>query len=345
MKVLRRIILWLVLGLVLLLMVLTVVGACKRAEWAGEFFNSWPLEIFWLTFVGLLAIGFTTFGRLRYRPGLLLVHAGCLVILVSSMGGSEKGHAIRRQLLNRDKVREGYMVIYEGQGENRIQSKQNDTVLGQLPFEVYLHDFRMEHYEWSAGVLYIQDRSGRIWQMVDNEGEQLQPGEDYPGVKILRRFRNFKVGMGDHKVTDNPEAGAFAALEIELKDKDGNVDTFYVFEQLPDRDFSAAGLRYVYASGYRGVKDYFSDLSVRQGDREMCRKEIEVNKPLHWGGYHFYQSDWDKHGGKYTVLSVVSDAGSSGTYAGFFLLGLGVFWQCWLRYIPRYIRSRYGNFH
>jgi hypothetical protein len=81
------------------------------------------------------------------------------------------------------------------------------------------------------------------------------------------------------------------------------------------------------------VRDYISDIQVIKDGNVVAEKTIEVNHPLHFGRYHFYQSSFDTEGHRYTVLSVVSDTGLDFVYAGYIALGVGVFWHCWLRHI------------
>ena len=76
---------------------------------------------------------------------------------------------------------------------------------------------------------------------------------------------------------------------------------------------------------------YISDLKVIVDGKVAAEKSIEVNKPLHYGGYHFYQSSYDDKEGLYTVLSVTSDTGLYLVYAGYLMLSVGVFWHFWLR--------------
>ena len=79
------------------------------------------------------------------------------------------------------------------------------------------------------------------------------------------------------------------------------------------------------------ISDYKSDLTVLEEGREVARKTIEVNDPLHYGGYHFYQSSYDQEHEHYTVLSVRSDSGLLAVYAGFLLVAVGVFWLFWVK--------------
>jgi hypothetical protein len=77
------------------------------------------------------------------------------------------------------------------------------------------------------------------------------------------------------------------------------------------------------------VKAYKSDVVILENNRKADEAVIEVNHPLHWGGYHFYQADWDHENETYTVLSVSSDSGLAAAYLGMAILSLGAFWRFW----------------
>ena len=79
------------------------------------------------------------------------------------------------------------------------------------------------------------------------------------------------------------------------------------------------------------IKDYKSRLVVTDEGSVLAGKDIEVNDPLYYGGYHFYQNSYDSQQGQYTGLFVKSDAGLQSVYIGFFLLCAGVFWLGWVR--------------
>ena len=69
-------------------------------------------------------------------------------------------------------------------------------------------------------------------------------------------------------------------------------------------------------------------------------KVIEMNQPMHYGGYYFYQyafpHDEATHRWSWSIIHVRSDSGLIPVYAGFLLLCVGVFWQLWLRPAWRY---------
>ena len=81
------------------------------------------------------------------------------------------------------------------------------------------------------------------------------------------------------------------------------------------------------------VSDYISDLRVVVDGQTAAEKSIEVNHPLKFGGYHFYQHSYDDRAGQYTVLNVVSDTGLNMVYTGYIMLSAGIVWRFWLRKI------------
>jgi len=79
------------------------------------------------------------------------------------------------------------------------------------------------------------------------------------------------------------------------------------------------------------VRQFTSTVEVRGNGVEPLRRDVRVNGPLHFGGYHFYQHSYDSQNERYTVLAVKSDAGLAFVYAGFVALCCGMFWLCWIR--------------
>jgi len=96
--------------------------------------------------------------------------------------------------------------------------------------------------------------------------------------------------------------------------------------------------------GMNGAKDFYSRLVAIRDDRELpeTEKVIEVNDPLHYGGYHFYQNDYDKSAWRYSIIGVVRDSGLWVVYAGFILLMAGSAAHFWLRPAWRALRGRAG---
>lgn len=87
------------------------------------------------------------------------------------------------------------------------------------------------------------------------------------------------------------------------------------------------------------VKSYKSDIAVMRDGKLVSQKVVEVNRPLHYGGYHFYQDSYDAEDQQYTVLSVTSDSGVLWVYVGMFLLLGGSAWRFYARPVVIYFRK------
>lgn len=333
----RRAVMWLALLLIILLILLSVYGAFLGAERARGFFNSLPSAVYWSALVALLIVGVAVFRRLIRVPALLLMHLGCILVIGGSLWASESGHKIQKWLFGIDKIPTGEMRIYEGHTENRV-ILESDGQIKELPFSIRLKDFRMEYYKPEQ--LQIQTREGQSWEIGVEVGTEFSLGPDFGTVTITRAFENFKINFdGDKRiVVDDPAPGYNPALEVQIKHPDGSITTQYAFERFPGH--THRGDKFI-LSYHRIVRDYVSELAVIKDDEVALEKDIEVNHPLHFGGYHFYQHFYDTEAGQYTVLTVVSDTGLNLVYAGYLMLCVGVFWHLWLReFLFRQIKVR-----
>jgi cytochrome c biogenesis protein len=72
------------------------------------------------------------------------------------------------------------------------------------------------------------------------------------------------------------------------------------------------GLEY-YSNG-RTPKEYWSDLVVLQDGKEILSKTIEVNDPLKYGGFTFYQSSYQAYDGQYFVVIKNLNSGDSKSF-------------------------------
>ena len=328
----RRELMWTALLVIVLLTVLSVYGAFMGAERAQEYFNRVPLAVYWLFFAGLLAAGLAVFPRLIRVPGLLLVHAGCVLILAGGMWGSKIANDVQRRFLGTDKVRSGRMVIYEGAAESKVMP-DGARDFKELPFAIGLKDFRIEYYE--PAYLEIETAEGQSKKIPAEVGQESDLGGEIGKAKIVRKYENFKMSMEDGKrvAFEDPHPGSNPALEVQITAPGGQVTTQYVFSLMPGFGHTPGKLKLTYSRPInRAVRDYVSELEVTVDGKVVAQKDIEVNHPLHFGGYHFYQSSYDDKAGQYTVLSVYSDTGLYVVYAGYWMLCLGVIWHLWLRH-------------
>ncbi len=333
---LKRSVLWACTITIATLTVLSVYGAFLGSDRAQAFFNSVPVAVYWGLFIVLLGVGIVVFRRLLWVPSLLLMHLGGILVLVGGMWGSSLAYDLRQRFRGDETVRKGQMAILEGTSENRVMVVDSNDI-HELPFAVRLRDFRIEHYE--PGDLYVYSRQGQRWKLPAEAGQSVALGDDLGSVTIQRVFRNFKMDIsGDERIAYDAPGGSNPALEVAIRKPNGSTARRYVFLDRMGHSSPDDPLIMAYE---RSVRDFISELEVLQDGLVVASKDIEVNHPLHYGGYHFYQHSYGQNQmGEYTVLMVVSDAGLNVVYTGYAMLIVGVFWHFWVRRFGTALKAR-----
>ncbi len=324
---LKRPVLWAALITIILLVCFSIYGAFLGADRAQAFFNSLPMTVYWFALAALLIAGILLFRRLIHVPSLLLIHLGCILVLAGGMWGSAGGQRLQGRLLDRERIQKGQMPILEGTAENRVRiDDSNDTP--ELPFFVRLSDFRMEYY--TPGTLLVQNQAGRLWKLPAEVGKTLSLGDGLGQVTVQRVFRNFKMSLeGDERVAVDAPGGSNPTVEVLVKKPDGTESPRYIFADFPGHPRPGDPLAMSYQ---RVVRDYVSELEIVEEGKVVKQKDIEVNHPLHYAGYHFYQHSFGQNEfGEYTILMVVSDSGLKAVFVGYAMLIAGVFWHFWTR--------------
>jgi len=99
----------------------------------------------------------------------------------------------------------------------------------------------------------------------------------------------------------------------------------------------------IYVNDEPPQKELISDLVIRRNGRVVARKSIEMNHPLHYGGYHISQADPDYANQAWTALTIKSDSGWTIVLAGMILLMAGTFLHFWFEPIWKARRRRGSN--
>jgi hypothetical protein len=327
-KEFRYAVTWIALMMVVLLIILCIYGAFLGSCEAKALFNSLPLTVYWLALLALLAAACVKFIRLFRLPGIMLMHVGCIVVLAGALWGSGTGLKVQNQLFGTDKIQKGQMVIPKDSAENCFYLEDNSQAK-ELPFYLKLKNFRIEYYKPEYLEILTPQGSSKIPVEI---GKTVSIAPNFGTITIIAVFENFKISIDGNRKTiiDDPQVGYNPAIEVRIEKPNGDVITRYVFERFPDYIYPEDKFLLKYS---RTIRDYISDVQVIKDGNVVAEKSIEVNHPLHFGGYHFYQSSYDTQGHRYTVLSVVSDTGLKLVCAGYMALVIGVFWHLWIRHI------------
>ena len=361
----RRALVWAAVACLALLAVLSVLGAFLGAARAKQMFNSTPLAVLWVATALLLAVGICRLRSLR-RLDLLLLHAGPLLVLIGAMLGSDAGQKLAARLGGAEPIPAGFMAIPAG-GASDIVTDTDGQIVGTLPFKVQLRDVWTEYYP-------PKDPRWRLMAEVRPEGSDAAPetfeirwrldgqariGADGPEVRILEYMPNARIVYEDGQpssLTSDP-ASDRPAMKLMVNWLGHRKTAWMVVDEVtraarlslnsllaePETPLATGpalprDIMLYLTEPLRTVKDYKSDLLVLAGDEVVTGKLVEVNHPLHYGGYHFYQYDQRPHA--YSVLAVKSDAGLWLVWTGM-LLGLaGVAWRFWVRPIWAYLSTR-----
>lgn len=275
--------------------------------------------------------------RLRGRPrgralGSMVTHLSMLLILA--------GGVIRVVWGER-----GDVEFTEGETARAFAS--GDRMV-PLPFGIRLVDFQIETYAESnvaaavTETLHARLRAGGgQWELPVAEGAEKRlevPGRDGAAaqvflVRVLQRIPDFVVNPSTGKAASRSDQLRNPALRVEVV-HGAVTNAQWVFALHPDFNLHGGSeaapldLRYVIRGGQppgrQMVKDYRSTLEVLDGDTVVKKKTIEVNDPLSFGGYTFYQSGYNPDDPTWTSLSVVRDPGVPLVYTGFILLIAGL---------------------
>jgi hypothetical protein len=332
----NKIIMWTVLTAIGILIVLSIISAFYGSQRAKLIFNSIPSAFYFCTLAILLATGFIRFRSLVRKPAMFMTHAGFLMVLAGGIWGSQGCHYLRSKLFGSNKIPGGYMVIFEGQSQNKVYTEDFELNLGQLPFSIKLKDFRIEYYESTEPaipLLLIQTPGGKQLELPAEIGKEISVENPIKKIKITNIFNNFKIRFENgQKIISNEKEGHNPAVEIKIERSDGTAYTHYVFERFPGFNHNKDGLvlKYVLHKPMI-IRDYLSQAAVIKDGNEVTDKVIELNHPLHYGGYHFYQHSYDSEEGKYTILSMTSDSGLYMVYSGYWLICAGLVWHFWFK--------------
>jgi len=349
----KGILLWTASAAIWLLAALAIVGAFLGAPRAKVLFNTLPLAVFWAALLVALvaAVGLRA---VRRRLGLVAVHLGAASVILGGMIGSDAGHRLANRRLGRNKPPGGYMWLLEGYQSSDLLD-EDGTVIARLPFAVRLEEVQTESHPepdrpWSLYVLsqpLLRSGYGSAlgplevpWQIgrevaIPRVGGTVEALEYLPHAKAVR-------DSAGQVITAQPARRGPPALKATVRRGEESLTGWFFGRQAESTVSSAyrgeVGLLYLAPPRdtitVRGIR-----LAVLSDDRPLHRQLVQVNRPMHWGGYHLYHYGGDP-AARSAVLLVRSDSGLVAVYAGLALLLAGVFWHFWGRPIRRRLSRR-----
>ena len=174
----------------------------------------------------------------------------------------------------------------------------------------------------------LQKQAG-FWKLPTEPGAEFVLAPDVGSITVMKAFENCKIRTEQGRVEafEDSGPGSNPALQLRITYPDGSQVDRFVFERFPGHGHTDDKFTFSYN---RTVKDWISALQILKNGKVVASKDIEVNHPMHFAGYNFYQHSYDPKQNRYTVLMVTSDTGLTLVWAGFLMLNIGVFWHFWL---------------
>jgi len=275
--------------------------------------------------------------------GTLFVHVGILLTLV---GGVIKLFWSERGAIQ---IREGEQASAFVTDDNRQEP---------LPYTLQLVKFEIEHYATPTTntedeILAVQwpgKEDGVMFPVVIGVERLVMSKASATGsnqtfrLTALRRVPDFTIDTATRAVQTRSEKMLNPAILVRITGNGPTIER-WLFARYPNFDMTAM-------SGHNGpsastpfklqykvvvntpeqphIKSFKSSLKILQGTNVVREKTIEVNSPLSYGGYSFYQSGYNENDLSWTVLLVVRDPSVPVVYLGFILLAAGAFLTaCW----------------
>lgn len=290
-------------------------------------YSSWWFILALISFSLNLAVCILNRLPIKKRSlGSFFSHLSILVILSGALIGMFYGQ-------------KGYIQIKEGEEINSFISQNKRIDLG---FSIRLNDFIFnENIDPKEKLLVYSCSKEAVCSMSDpvkpGKGEKLLAqipteigtesniGDTGYSVKVLRYIPDFMMDTATKQVVSRSSAPNNPAIELEIKDKSGNLKKVWAFARFPDmHQETGAEFKFVYNWAERRPKDFISRVSILKGGKEIINQDIRVNEPMRFGGYTFFQSSYDNQALSWSGLQVVKDPGVPVIYFGFILLILGL---------------------
>jgi hypothetical protein len=328
--------------------------ATARMNWLGKaglthvFSSAWFIALLCVLSASVAVCSARRFATVRRATGYargralgsMITHISLLTILA---GGVIRGVWGEK----------GYLEFHEGQ---TVAQFADDNGPRLLPFAIRLTKFEIETYdqkkstgECEASAAQAGDSGNALlvgWpdkNLTATLPIQLGVERVFGEFKItiLKYVPDFVIDMTTKEVTSRSSEPRNPAILVAVAGPTYS-NHRWLFAKFPDFTLHGADgqpsvpspLRMVYqnlgATKPRNaitgpIKSFKSTLEIVADGAVVKSKTIEVNSPLSYKGYTFYQSGYNPNDLSYTSLQVVNDPGVPVVYAGFGLMIVGLF--------------------
>ena len=272
----------------------------------------WFIGLLFLLALNTFACAFKRFSFKLSKIGSTFIHFGIVIILL--------GATITALTSER-----GFMGLREGESKDSFFIGHQPKKLG---FKLYLKDFMLEEENsFYANKLMVELRDITTDFPVNLNKEYNIEDSGYR-LKILRYIPDFSMDITTKEVFSKSDKPNNPAIEVEVVSPAGG-GRQWVFAKFPGINMGSKAsenlkLTYVHQALSTNITDFKSKLAIIDDGEIVKTKTIEVNDPLQYKGYTFYQADYNPHDLTWTGIQVVKDPGVPLVYTGFFTFIIGL---------------------
>ncbi len=167
-------------------------------------------------------------------------------------------------------------------------------------------------------------------------GKEYMIGSTGVRLELAKYFPSFDMRQD---VKQNIEGRFNPAIYIEATGAHGTVYEWIFAENAqvwwyPDGNFAL-----LYQEEREMIKDFKSTLTVIENGKEVKTEVIEVNVPLSYKGFDFYQANYDPDNPKFSGIQISSHPGIAVVYAGFIVLCIGITFIFYVKPLIKKIRK------
>ena len=289
----------------------------------NQIFSSWPFALTILLFLGNLGLSLSW----RLVPfklknlQFILFHAGFWIALSCAIFGSPD---LQRLVV----------PIEEGKANNLGYTMESETPQ-PLPFAIFLHDFTLEEYP--PQLLLYDPQSGKLFDERSKAAVLVHKGvtASWSGldVQVLDYIPYALPGKNGVPEPADRKAGIpFAKIRIILANTAPREEWITTGSPMVDTRDAQAGSLYL---GIRPgtPKAFRSTVTIHSQSGEQTKATLEVNHPVNFDGWKFYQMGYDQKAGRWSqvsVIEVIRDPWLPAVYLGFFMIMAGnllFFWN------------------
>ena len=284
--------------------------------------NSWYFlfsNLFLLTSLGLLLLDKIVHFKIK-ELGIFISHLGLwLVIFAGSMGSFE---------MNRLEIN-----LIEGEINGvAINKKTNSSI--EMPFALYLKDFRLEEYAPKIGI--VDNKSGKL---LHEQGKNIRILGSDSAFSVMKwqiqilEYIDFAGKAGDQYYFYN-EVGSSPAAKIQAWSS--YTDTIIGWISCGSFSMSYQSLKldvnHSLIMLFPEPKNYISEVELYTREGKQADFTLEVNKPYRWDDWEIYQLSYDDEFGKWSdssTIELVKDPWLPVVYLGIFLMIAGALYLFW----------------